>query len=115
MTRTNWSAQSQRLWDYLASKPNEDIPQPELNRAAAGAGGLYVNSFTKRLSECRKRAQAAGGDVIKSRDEWVKLPDGSKRRETAYRYIPELDHAYNCATNAPEFAACYGCTCGVRL
>lgn len=109
MTRTNWSAQSQRLWDYLANRPNEDIPQPELNRAAAGAGGVYVNSFTKRLSECRKRAQAAGGDVIKSRDEWV---EGQRR--THYRYLPPAPIC-NHFWSIPDKSAIIECLwCGLK-
>lgn len=65
----NWSKQSQRLYDYVKARPNVDIPQPELNKAAAG-DGLFVNSFTKRVSEVRARIRSEGGDFLKTHDEW---------------------------------------------
>ena len=79
----NWSKQSQRLYEYVKARPCVDIPQPELNKAAAG-DGLFVNSFTKRVSEVRAKARFEGGDFVKSRDEW----DGRQRR-TWYRYEPD--------------------------
>lgn len=80
--RTNWSKQSQRLWDYLTARPWQLLSQPELNKAAAG-DGAFVNAFTKRVSECRAKARAEGGDLVLAKDEW----SGGQRR-TFYRYTP---------------------------
>ncbi len=78
--RSNWSKQSQRLYDHVRRFPGVDLPQPELNSAAAGPNEIYVNSFTKRVSEVRSRLRAEGRDLVLSRDEWK---DG--QRHTWYR------------------------------
>lgn len=74
--------QSRRMLEYALALPNTDLPQPELNRAAAG-DKMYVNSFSKRASEVRAEMQRRGGDFILSRDEWK---DGERR--THYKLIP---------------------------
>ena len=76
------TAQSRRMLDYAMVRPSQDIPAPELNKAAAGEG-QYVSSFSKRVSECRKYMLLIGGNFIKSKDEWH-----GNQRQTAYRLIP---------------------------
>ncbi len=77
--RHDWSQQSERLWQYLFSNQGKDIPAPAMNRAAAGEG-QFVSSLSKRVSECRRKARALGGDLVLSRDEWE-----NGRRYTHYR------------------------------
>ena len=81
MNKTH-DGQTRRLLEYVLSRPNQDIPAPELNAIAAG-NGFYVSSFTRRVSDVRKYMQNIGGNFIKSKDEWR---DGQRR--TAYRFIP---------------------------
>ena len=81
MNKTH-DGQTSRLLEYVLSRPNEDISAPQLNSVAAG-DGIYVSSFSKRVSEVRKYMLNIGGNFIKSKDEWR----GGQRR-TAYRLIP---------------------------
>jgi hypothetical protein len=75
--------QTQRLLEYVLARPNQDIRAIELNAVAAGDNGVYVSSFTRRVSDVRKYMLNIGGNFIKSKDEWV---EGQRR--TAYRLIP---------------------------
>jgi len=80
--RTNWSKQSDRLWNYLVQWPNQDLSAVELDTVAAGLNGTYTRSFSKRISECRAKAKAQGMDLILSRDE----RHGTQRR-TWYKLV----------------------------
>lgn len=79
----DFSAQARRLWLFFLDHPDEDWSQPRLNSVAADNEGNYVNSFTKRISECRARARAQGMDLILSLDEW----DAGHARHTWYRLV----------------------------
>ena len=74
--------QTWRMLEYVLARPNQGINAPLLNLIAAG-DGMYVSSFSRRVSDVRKYMQDIGGNFIKSKDEWV---DGQRR--TAYRLIP---------------------------
>lgn len=87
MPTKQWSKQSARLLAFALSRPNEDLPQPDCNKAAAGEDGVYVNSFTKRVSEVRAEMRRRGGDFVLSKDEWV----AGQRRRTAYKLIPPAE------------------------
>ncbi len=82
MNKTH-DGQTRRLLEYVLARPNQDINAPLLNEVAAGDNGVYVSSFTRRVSDVRKYMQNIGGNFIKSKDEW----HGGQRR-TAYRLIP---------------------------
>jgi hypothetical protein len=84
MKNPDWSKQSQRLWEFLLAYPNREHPAPTLNSIAAG-NGLYVASFSKRVSEVRERARAMGYDFLKTKDE----RDSTGQRHTGYTfYMP---------------------------
>lgn len=83
MRKPDWSKQSERMWQFLLRHHNTEFSQPKLNAVAAG-DGVYVNSFTKRVSEVRRRAQTVGLDLKKTRDEWH-----NGKRETGYTlFVP---------------------------
>ena len=77
------TAQSRRMLEYAITRPNTDIPAPELNAAAAGEGHNYVASFTRRTFEVKREMQRRGGDFILSVDKWVE-----GQRQTKYKLIP---------------------------
>ena len=81
--RNGLTAQSRRMLEYALTKPNTDIPAPELNAAAAGEGRSYVASFSRRTHEVRQEMQRRGGDFILSVDKWV-----NGQRQTEYRLTP---------------------------
>jgi hypothetical protein len=77
--RTNWCAQSQRLFDYLLDSHDTEIDSPILNRAAAGEGGVFVGAFSKRISECRAFAESKGWSLEMTKDVRV-----GTQRQTGY-------------------------------
>lgn len=79
--KTQWSKQSQRLWDFLQANPNREFDAPALNRVAAGSG-QYVSSISKRISEVRSAARNIGCDLLKTKDEWV-----GRQRQTGYTFF----------------------------
>lgn len=83
MNRTNWSRQSQRLWDFLMANPNKEFPTPELSRICAGGNG-WSSTITKRCSEVQKRAREQGYDFLVTRDEWV---NGSRHTARTF-FVP---------------------------
>ena len=98
--KVDWSKQSERLWQFLLAHPNQEFPTPELNRIAAGDGGLYVASISKRCHEVKARARMMGYDFLVTRDEWI-----SGQRHTARtlfvppRIVPNSKVSYH-ADNA---------------
>ena len=81
MNKTH-DGQTRRMLEYVLERPNVDISAPFLNMIAAG-DGMYVSSFSRRVSDVRKYMQNIGGNFIKSKDEWH-----GGQRQTAYRLIP---------------------------
>lgn len=77
----DWSKQAKRIYDYVTAKPGVDIAAPILNQVAAG-DGLYVASFSKRISEVRQRLRQESCDLILSNDIWA-----NGHRHTFYRMI----------------------------
>lgn len=69
------------MLDYALAHAGEELSAPLLNRIAAG-DGVYVSSFSKRVSECRAEMQRRGGDFVLARDEWH-----HGHRQTAYILI----------------------------
>jgi hypothetical protein len=80
MSKDTLTKQSRRMLEYALTKPNTDIPAPELNAAAAGEGRSYVSSFSRRTHEVRREMQRRGGDFILSVDEW-----SGGQRQTKYK------------------------------
>ncbi len=80
-----WSKQSARLLAFALERPNQDLPAPDCNKAAAGEGE-YVSSLSKRVSEVRAEMRRRGGDFVLSKDEWV-----AGQRRTAYKLIPPAE------------------------
>jgi hypothetical protein len=78
----DWSQQSQRIYDYMLMRRGESIKSPQLNSIAAGPAGLYVSSFSKRMSEVRRKARANGYKLLKSIDRWL-----GRQRQTEYKLV----------------------------
>ena len=83
MKSTN--SQTQRIFDCLIASPGVEISSVHLHRVGSGNPNGWVNSLSRRISDCRVRLESLGQCIPAPRKEIQ--PDGSIH--TFYKVMPQ--------------------------
>lgn len=81
--------QSRRILEYFKCVPNIEINAPILHIIGSDKLNGYLSSFSKKISEARAQARLEGGDLLLTKDEYVKDGD-NLQRQTGYTFFPKI-------------------------
>lgn len=75
--------------EFMETNPRVQINSPSLHVIGSGKIGGYLSSFSKKISEARAQARLEGGDLLLTKDEYVKDGD-NLQRQTGYTFYPKI-------------------------
>ena len=78
--------QTQRILDALIASPGKEFSMPELVNIAAKPDGIFISSFTRRISDCRARLVAMGQCIPKPR---IVRDKDTGQIHTFYKVVPQ--------------------------